>query len=250
MTKWVFTALVHNGRIGFIFVPTTLDSTRSAYHSGWHRYMNFCRGSNIDPLPLREDVLCQFVASLSLSVGWQTILSYLSALRYFNISAGLEDPALHSFPRLSYVLRGVHRLTPQHSRPRRLPITPSILEALHAVWSQGPCNFEDHMLWAACCLGYFGFLRAGEFTCVGSSHVNDPISLEDISVDSRDNPQVLAVHLRHSKTDPFGAGCHIFLGRTGHLLCPVASVLGYLAIRPSTSGPLFIHGDGTPLTRS
>lgn len=75
------------------------------------------------------------------------------------------------------------------------------------------------------------------------------LSPADISIDSRDNPQVLVVLLRHSKTDPFSAGFRLFLGRTGEALCPVAAMLGYLAIRPPNPGPLFLFEDGTPLSR-
>lgn len=56
--------------------------------------------------------------------------------------------------------------------------------------------------------------------------------------------------LRHSKTDQFGAGVRLYLGHMGDTLCPVAAVLGYLAIRPSNPGPLFVFQDGTPLTRA
>ena len=41
----------------------------------------------------------------------------------------------------------------------------------------------------------------------------------------------------------------LYLGRTGDTLCPVAAVLGYLAIRPAKLGPLFVFQDGTPLSR-
>ena len=58
------------------------------------------------------------------------------------------------------------------------------------------------------------------------------------------------VRLSHSKTDPFGARVNLYLGRTGDTLCPVGAVLGYLAIRPSTPGPLFHFQDGTPLSRA
>ncbi len=90
-------------------------------------------------------------------------------------------------------------------------------------------------------------MRAGEFTSV--SPTEDTLSLADISIDSRDNPQVLIVLLRHSKTDPFGAGVHLYFGRTGDILCPVAAMLGYLALRPASAGPLFLFEDGTPLSR-
>ena len=31
-------------------------------------------------------------------------------------------------------------------------------------------------------------------------------------------------------------------------MCPVAVVLSYIAVRPSTPGPLFVHQDGRPLS--
>ena len=76
------------------------------------------------------------------------------------------------------------------------------------------------------------------------------LSPTDIQVDSHVNPQCLAVHLRQSRTDPFGAGVTLYLGRTGDVLCPVSSVLAYLAIRQATPGPLFIFRDGIPLSRT
>ena len=73
------------------------------------------------------------------------------------------------------------------------------------------------MLWAACCLAFFGFMRSGELTtsATQASTQEPPLRLSDISVDSHVNPQVLVVWLRHSKADPFGAGVRIYLGRTG-----------------------------------
>ena len=51
------------------------------------------------------------------------------------------------------------------------------------------------------------------------------------------------------KTDPFHKGFHLFLGCTGHHICPVKALLPYLAVRGSTEGPLFITEEGSPLTR-
>ena len=186
---------------------------------------------------------------MSRTVTWGTIRTYMSALRCFQIRAGLHDPALSSFPRLTYVLKGIHRITPDHQQKHRLPITMHMLIALHRVWSQPPILYDNVMLWAACCLGFFGFLRAGEFTCTGSPPRDPPLSPSDVVVDSRSNPQLITIHLRHSKTDPFGAGCHIYLGRTNTIPCPVAALLNYLSLRPSSSGPLFLLQDGSKLTR-
>lgn len=187
---------------------------------------------------------------MSQSVTWKTIRSYLSALRFFQIRAGYPDASLSSFPRLTYVLHGIHRVTPEYSRLHRLPITKDLLLVLYRAWSSPPVQFNHLMLWAACCLGFFGFLRAGEFTCTAAEASAPPLSHSDIAVDSRDNPQLITVHLRRTKTDPFGAGCYIYLGRTYTTPCPVAAMLNYLAARNSTSRPLFIFENGTPLTRA
>ena len=128
---------------------------------------------------------------------------------------------------------------------------PSILRQMHTVWASHPVTFDKTMLWAACCLGFFGFMRAGEFTEVSPQKNSEPrLAASDISVDSHENPQVLTVHLRQSKTDPFGVGAYIRLGRTSdRVLCPVSALLAYMAMRPPGEGPLFHFQDGTPLSR-
>ena len=76
------------------------------------------------------------------------------------------------------------------------------------------------------------------------------LSFGDISVDSLQNPQLVRVHLRHSKTDQLGRGADIFLGRTDDHLCPVAAILAYLAVRGDSAGPLFRRANGLPLTKT
>lgn len=164
----------------------------------------------------------------------------------------MQDSQTLSWP-LGYILKGIHRSVPKHSRKRRLPITPELLRKMHTTLSQQPRTFDKVMLWAACCLGLFGFMRAGEFTCqsLQPAVADTSLAAADTSIDSRDNLQVLSVHLRYSKTDPFGVGVHLLLGRTGDVtLCPFAATLGYLALQPKTPGPLFIFQDGSPLSRA
>ena len=95
-------------------------------------------------------------------------------------------------------------------------------------------------------------MRAGEFTAT-SEHIptnqQQYLASTDLTVDCHHNPQVITLHLRHSKTDQFSRGAHIYFGRTQSVLCPVSALLTYMAIRPPTPGPLFIFLDGTPLTR-
>ena len=157
-------------------------------------------------------------------------------------------PALRDqMPRLQLVLRGVARSSSHRNvRPPRLPIMGVVMHQLRRVWSGS--DFESHLMWAATCVGYFGFLRAGEFTAVDSA---PPIILmSDVAINSRSAPTAFRLRLRRSKTDPLGRGVDIFLGVSGTEVCPVAALLQYLAVRPLGDGHLFVWEDGRPLSKS
>lgn len=183
-------------------------------------------------------------------MSYSSIRQYLSALRHNQLLSGGVDPSLSSLYRLHYVLRGCQRSLPSAVRKKRLPITPAILRFLHHHWSSGADDYNTVCLWAACCTGFFAVLRSGEFTCESWSAYNPSmLSLRDVVIDSRFKPSVIHLTLRQSKTDVFGAGVTIHLGRTGDILCPVSALLAYLAIRPPTPGPLFLLQSGNPLSR-
>ena len=74
--------------------------------------------------------------------------------------------------------------------------------------------------------------------------------VSDVTIDSRHNPQMVTLLLRRSKTDPFGAGTQLHIGRTFNAICLVSALLSYLALRPQTPGPLFVFQNGTPLSRA
>ena len=226
------------------------SATMNSYRSGLSRFMSFCGQVNLSPFPLTESTLCRFVAFLvsqHLSPG--TIRLYLSALRFHQIAGGGIDPSMSDMAQLHYVLRGISRSVRSNARPLRLPITMDVLVRLFHRWRSLPDQYEASLLWAAATLGFFGFLRAGEFTAVpGSDQV--PLSLADVRVDDHTNPTFLAVTLRASKTDPFGAGHTLYVGCTESRICPVAAVLAFVAVRPQVPGPLFVHRNGSPLTRA
>ena len=228
-------------------------STTHTYQSAKHRYILFCEASNSQLIPLTEVVLCKFVVYLAnQKLKHQTIKVYLSGLRHLQVAEGLRDPFLPGvFPRLEYVLKGIKHSPAAQSKDTRLPITPPVRRKLWSVWAPQAQDADVVMLWAACCLGFFGFMRAGEFTCPTASHFGSEsmLSPEDVAVDQHQSPSLPCVKLKRSKTDPFSAGVAIFLGRTGNVLCPVAAVLAYLAVRPQAPSPLFVFKDGSYPTR-
>lgn len=212
--------------------------------------MAFCTQFHLSPLPITESTLCRYVAFLTPSLCYQSIKSYLSAVRHFQIMSGGPDPAFSSFAHLDYVLKGIRRAGREKPRRNRLPITPELLCQIWQVWNKDPLDFDRTMLWAAFCLGFFGFMRAAEFTCPSKEAFSClMLTPADVQVDSHTSPTRMAVHLRQSKTDPFGVGTTLHLGATGRTLCPVAAVLAYLAIRPQSVGPLFVFHDGSTLSR-
>ena len=145
------------------------------------------------------------------------------------------------------MLRGVKR-SQGSPAARRLPITDSLLLVIHRALDLN--IFYHCTFWAACMLGYFGFLRAAEFTVpnLASFSPASDLSVADIAVDSLQSPACLRVWIIASKTDPFRQGCHIHIGLGRAPLCAVQALLAYLSLRGNVPGPLFLLANGQPLS--
>ena len=200
-------------------------------------------------------MLCAFVSYLALEkVKHASIKVYLSAVRHLQIAESMPDPFCNLMPRLEYVMKGIKRSQAEegNSSRTRLPITPSILKKLKRVWDGDAHHWNTRMIWAACCLCYFGFLRIGEITTPSIAGFNpaDHLCVSDIAVDSQQNPSLLRVTIKRSKTDPFRKGISLFLGRTKTDICPVTAVVSYLEKRGMGKGVLFKFKNGHPLTRT
>lgn len=112
-------------------------------------------------------------------------------------------------------------------------------------------SVHDHtMLWAACCVWFFGFLPAGEFTVNSPFDPTMHLTVNDIQADSLSNCKNFRIHIKCSETDPFHQGCYIYTGTgTGKQdLCPMRALVQFLHLRGSARGPLFLLSDGTPLS--
>ena len=130
--------------------------------------------------------------------------------------AGFGDPGLSFIPRLEYVLKGIKvnlakRLVTQHTC---LPITPTILRKIRSVLAEESAKYENIMLWAICCTCFFGFLRSGEAITPAGLRYNPGAHLHygDVSLDSNENPSLVRVSIKASKTDPFRKVVAVYLG--------------------------------------
>ena len=226
------------------------SSTCRVYLSAQRRYVSLYRqdghvDANGAPLPADERSLMRFATSLSDSLRHSSKKVYLSAVRSLRIDQGLPDPLVNCL-QLHRLLRGIKRV--QGSSPtKRLPVTIDILRVI-----QGSLDLSsrDHvMLWAACCLGFFGFLRAGEFTTPRSFDPSIHLAVSDVQADTLVNPTCFKIRIKCSKTDPFQRGCDIYVGRGSGSICPVAAIGNFLALRGSAPRPLFCYADGRPLSR-
>ena len=86
---------------------------------------------------------------------------------------------------------------------------------------------------AICTLAFFGIFRLGEILLATTNCDPDQhLAVEDVAVDSQQNPSLPRVNLKCSKTDQLGKVVDIYIGKTGDDTCPVAAVLSFLA-RPA-----------------
>ena len=230
-------------------------STHKTYSAGIRHYLSFCRSANALPLPTSEQTLLLFITHLGqLNMAHKTIKVYLSAVRSWHISSGHYKAFDNQLsPRLERVLKGIKSSQAKSKPPRtRLPITSSIMFKIRSALAATPQDYNHIMLWAACCLAFFGFLHCSEFTVPTQEPESFDeaahLSYKDVSVDSWHNPQLISIRIKQSKTDPFRKGVTLMLSKTDRPVCPVTALLPYLAIRGSKHGPLFLMANQQYLT--
>ena len=204
---------------------------------------------------MSENLLCRYVAFLAEEgLAPATIKVYLSAVRHLHLAMNYADPNIGEMARLEQVIKGAKReyVKRNPDKRERLPITPDLLCRMKDIWSREAEKFDNVMIWAACCLCYFGFLRSGEVTVPADTGYDKDVHLNmaDISVDSIKDPSVVRVRIKASKTDQFRKGVDIFVGRTNNVLCPVTALMSYVARRGCAQGPFFRFEDHRLLTKS
>ena len=148
------------GSSGVLSYGTTLSS-RCSYESAQKHFLLFCQDANFSPTSVSEELLCGYVAFLSKEgLKHTSIKSYLSAVRYMEITLGLPDPFAVSMPCLEQVLKGIkvwQGRQGQNKPNQKLPISPEILQQMKSLWLPHERDLTFTMLWAACCICFCFF---------------------------------------------------------------------------------------------
>ena len=156
-----------------------------------------------------EQTLLRFCSHLADHLHHSSINVYLLAIRSLHIDQGFPDPLVNCL-QIQCPLRGIKRHQGS-TLTQRQPVTPDLMRITQR--SLDTHNSEHVMLWAARCLGFFGFLRAGEFMVNSTFDPSIHLTVQDLQVDVEVNPSSLCMCIESSQNDLFPQGCFIYLGR-------------------------------------
>jgi len=83
-------------------------ATKRTYQAGINKFVKFCNSYNVSsPLPVSQSLLCFYISHLANSgLSYNTIKTYLSAIRYLQIANDFPEPRAVPMPKLNLVERG------------------------------------------------------------------------------------------------------------------------------------------------
>ena len=151
-------------------------STWNTYSTGQQHYLTFCAKAQRKELPTSESTLMLFVSHLAdTGLTHSTIKVYLSSVRHLHVTQGQHSQFSKQLtPRLQQVLKGIKKVKAATTHPRvRRPITLEIMQGIKSVLLSQSHSYQNTMIWAACCLAFFGFLRSSEFTVLAQDRFDN-----------------------------------------------------------------------------
>lgn len=215
------------------------ESTQQSYSSHVLYWVRFLMLYGLLQFVLQPtgSVVCLFVAFLGRSAHYEAVKGYLKGVQSFLSSYGFSQRICAWF-HVQRMLLGLKRVSP--SPRRKLPVTPHILLQMLLVLDVS--DVAQVMLFTACLVAFFGFLRKSN-VCAASAaatHVQRSLLRGDVSLDLRQ--YCLVVKLRFMKNSQFSDETHVVYvaGLPGHPLDPVLWWQRYVALVPAPpSAPAF-----------
>ncbi|XP_013416314.1 uncharacterized protein LOC106177917 [Lingula anatina] len=220
----------------------TLNTNRT-YQQIERHLQEFSHLTGLCAFPADATVTALFTQHLAEKYRASSIRTYMAALSYKYKMDSLPDPT-KSFI-VQQTLKGLVRQMP--SQDTRLPITVPILHTLlQNLRYCLPDSYEILMYQAMFTTAFFGLLRVSEITTDATT--NHTLKVENIDWDYSSSAFTLRfTSFKHSAP----SSIHRVRLVAQPVICPVISLTNFLHIRPTVSNaPLFIHRDGSPVTRS
>ena len=219
---------------------TIAEKTRNAYRNKFKLYMKFCILNTFKPFS--EKSICFFVTYLAEKISLDAIRTYISAIRFY-MRLKIAPRKMRT---LNAIIEGIKRTIPQAPQQKpRLPISSKELKQLQEKAQQ--LNTQDAaMIWAACLVAYYGFMRVSELTTPNEHSHKHNNSLMRYDLQMHNN--YMTILLRQSKTDKYKIGANITIAANNTTLCPIKAMKNYLKYRGKNPGPLFIFKSNKNLT--
>ena len=212
------------------------------YKRHWQRFKFFYRNNyNDSHYGATEHQLALYVVHLRQEgLQPQTIRTHLSAISfYFNIS-GFKTPTN------SFFVKTLLKTYTRQSQPSssRSPVSWSLLQRILDAIQSNSTKYERHLVTSLFTLMYHALLRVSEVTHSKDNDHN--LHIKHISLNTKSNKLTITFNsYKHSTTS-----IPLQIKATDTTFCPVSSYIRFVQLRGRSSGPLFIHKDGTPLSRS
>ena len=223
-------------------------NSQNAYKNALGAFTSFrnqYRLPNLYPAPIGHITL--FISCcVQLGYSPSTISTYVSGISFYHKIRNQPDPT--SVFIVKKMIEGAKRA--KTTCDVRSPITDSILrKILNILPNTCYTMYETYLFKAAFLTAYYGLLRVSEITHTSPLQAHRPLALSDIHVENC--LTAIQITIRFSKTCQRGTPTTLRIPATNDpSFCCVSAMRKFLNKRPVSSGILFCHENGSPLTRS
>ena len=203
-------------------------NTLRAYAADWQDFVAWCDGAARPALPSDPETVALYISDLAAHAKVSTIRRRLTSISKAHELDGHASPCKHTL--VGDVFDGIRRELGHLQKGK----TPLILDDVRAMIDAQPDTLAGVRNRALLLVGFAGCFRRSEL--VG-------LDVRDLAF-TRDG---LVVHLRRSKTDPFGEGIKKAIPYGQHeATCPVRALEAWLAALGVGAGPVFraVHRTG------